>query len=156
MATSSASTVAAYLDELSSERRSDIEQVRATVLDHLPKGYEEVMQWGMISYVVPLERFPKTYNKLPLALASLASQKNYMAIYLNNIYADSAMYEWFTESYKATGKRLDIGKSCVRFRTLDSLPLDLIAQAIAATPVEAFVEQYIEARASYEASKKHG
>ena len=89
-----------------------------------------------------------------LAIASLASQKNYMAVYLNNVYADPGTYEWFTESYKATGKRLDMGKSCVRFRTLDNLPLELVGQAIAATPVGRFIEQYVEARAAYEAGKR--
>ena len=95
---------------------------------------------------MPLERFPVTYNKLPLALASLASQKNYMALYLNNVYGDPERYQWFTERYKATGKRLDMGKSCVRFRTLDDLPLDVVGQAIAASPVDRFIEAYVEER----------
>ena len=154
MAQSAATTVAQYLEELPPERRDRIEEVRKAVLNHLPEGYEEVMQWGMISYVIPLERFPTTYNKLPLAIASLASQKNYIALYLNNVYTDPKMYEWFTDSYKATGKRLDIGKSCVRFRTLNDLPIEVEGQAIAATPVDRFIEQYVEVRAAYEASKQ--
>ncbi len=154
MAKSTAATAAENVDSLPADRRRAIQEVRQVILDNLPKGYVEVMQWGMISYVIPLERFPTTYNKLPLAIASLASQKNYMAVYLNNVYADPETYEWFTESYKATGKRLDMGKSCVRFRTLDNLPLEVVGQAIARTPVDRFIDQYLEARAAYEAGKR--
>ena len=147
MVKSNATTVDEYLAALDPDKREEIETVRKVILDNLPDGYEEIMQWGMISYVIPLSRFPKTYNKLPLALASLAAQKNYSAVYLNNIYADPTTLAWFTDAYRATGNRMDIGKSCVRFKKLDDLPLELIGEAIAMTPVDDFIERYEHARA---------
>ncbi len=147
MATSDARTVAAYLAELPAERRDALSQVRRVVLDHLPAGYEETMQYGMISYVVPLDRYAETYNGQPLALASLASQKQYMSLYLHNVYADPETERWFTREYKKSGKRLDMGKSCVRFRRLDDLPLSLVGDAIARTSVDDFIRRYEAARA---------
>ena len=146
MVKSAATTVSAYLDELPAERREAIAAVREAIIANLPDGYEEVMQWGMISYVIPLSRHADTYNKQPLALASLANQKNYIAVYLNNVYGDPAIETWFMNNYRATGKRLDMGKSCVRFRAIDDLPVELIGQAIARTSVEAFIATYVEAR----------
>lgn len=145
---SSATTVEEYLEELPAERRAAIEAVREAILTNLPVGYVETMQWGMISYVIPLERHGDTYNKLPLALVSLANQKQYMAVYLNNVYGDPEVESWFLSRYKATGKRLDMGKSCVRFRKLDDLPIDLVGEAVAQTPVDAFIAMYVEARQS--------
>ena len=146
MAYSKAATVEEYLDELPAERRQTVEAVRGVILNSLPDGYEEAMQFGMISYVVPLERYPKTYNRQPLSYAALASQKNYVSVYLMNIYGDPETERWFTERYRASGKRLDMGKSCVRFRKLDDLPLDLIAEAVAMTSVESFVQLYEASR----------
>ena len=146
MVKSAATTVAQYMEELPEDRRTAIETVRQTVLARLPDGYLETMLYGMISYVVPLDRFPNTYNKQPLALASLANQKNYMALYLNNVYSDPALEAHFTEGYRASGKRMDIGKSCVRFRKLGDLPLDVVGGAIASTSVEAMIERYLESR----------
>lgn len=100
----------------------------------------------MIGYVIPLYRYPDTYNKQPLGVAALASQKNYMSVYLHNVYADPDSEQWFTEEYKKTGKRMDMGKSCVRFRKLDDLPVELIGQAVARTPVEKFIRLYEESR----------
>ena len=145
---SDATTVAEYLAELPEDRRQAISKVRATIRKALPKGYEETMQYGMISYVVPWKWLPKTYNGQPLALASLGNQKNYMALYLNNVYADPAMYEWFTETFRETGRNLDMGKSCVRFRKLDDLPLDVIAEAVSRSPVAEFVGVYLNSRES--------
>ncbi len=139
---SEAKTVAEYLASLPEDRRKALKAVRAAIRKHLPRGYQEVMQYGGISYVVPLSRLPKTYNGQPLALATLASLKNYMALYLNNVYGDPALAEWFAEAYRATGKRLDMGKSCVRFRRLEDLPLDVVGEAISRTPVEEFVGRY--------------
>lgn len=143
---SEATTVSEYLAELPEDRRRAISKVRAAIRKALPKGYEERMQYGMISYVVPSKRLPQTYNGQPLALASLGSQKNYMALYLNNVYADPSMHEWFTEAYRESGRKLDMGKSCVRFRKLDDLPLEVIGEAVSRTPVEDFVAHYLEAR----------
>jgi len=143
---SDAETVAEYLDSLPEDRRKALKKVRAEIRKRLPKGYRELMQYGMISYVVPLSRYSETYNGQPLALASLASQKSYMAVYLNNIYSDSDLESWFTEAYVATGKRLDMGKSCVRFRKIDDLPVKLVGDAVARTPVEEFIERYEASR----------
>lgn len=100
------------------------------------------MQFGMIGYVVPLKRYPETYNKQPLSYAALASQKHYMVVYVNNVYSAPAIEAWFHEAYRATGKRLDMGKSCVRFRTLDDLPLELVGEAIGRTSVDEFISMY--------------
>lgn len=138
MVQSKGSTVEDYLAELAPERRLAISAVRDAILANLPDGYEESMQFGMIGYVVPLSRYPETYNGAPLLYAALASQKRHMAVYLMDVYADPAAASWFTEAYMATGKRMDMGKSCVRFRKLDDLPVALIGEAIAGTPVEKF------------------
>jgi hypothetical protein len=146
VAQSKAQTVDEYLDELPAERKEAITTVRKVVLDHLPDGYREAMQYGMISYVIPLETYPDTYNRQPLAYASLASQKNYMSLCLMNIYGDTETEQWFTERYKASGKRLNMGKSCVRFKRLEDLPLELIGEAIARTKVSEFIDRYEDSR----------
>jgi hypothetical protein len=133
---SEATTVEEYLAELSPDRRDAISAVRAVILERLPTGYVERMNWGMIAYEVPLATYPDTYNKEPLLYAALASQKNYMAVYLQGIYGDQALREQFEAAYRATGKRFDVGKSCVRFRRLDDLPLEVVGDAVAAVPVE--------------------
>ncbi|MEM7414776.1 MAG: DUF1801 domain-containing protein [Gemmatimonadota bacterium] len=143
---SEAKTVEAYLDELSDDRRASIEAVRSTILDSLPEGFEEVMNWGMITYQVPLDVYPDTYNGQPLMLAALASQKNHMAVYLSGIYANEGARERFEEEYRATGKRYDVGKSCVRFRRLEDLPLDVIERAVQAIPMSEFIETYESGR----------
>ena len=142
---SDAKTPEEYLTELEPKRREAISAVRDVILDNLPDGYEEVMQYGMISYVVPFDVFPETYNGQPLMYIALASQKQYMSLYLTSVYADETVSEWFRERYLATGKKLNMGKSCVRFRKLEDVPLDLVAEVAALTPLVRFVE---EARAS--------
>ena len=143
---SDAKTVAEYLADLDDGRREAIATVRKVILDKLPGGYEETMLFGMISYVVPLSVLADTYNGQPLMYAALASQKRHMAIYLTNVYTDGSTEAWFRERYLATGKRLDMGKSCVRFKKLDDLPLDLVGEAIARTPIAEFVEIYKASR----------
>jgi uncharacterized protein YdhG (YjbR/CyaY superfamily) len=128
---STAATVEEYLDELPDDRREAISEVRDFVRRHLPEGYVEGMNWGMIVYEVPLERYPDTYNKQPLGLVALGSQKNYMSLYLLPP-DDSA----FRRRWKDTGKKLDMGKSCIRFRKVDDLALDLIGDTIAAISVD--------------------
>ncbi|MBT8479200.1 MAG: DUF1801 domain-containing protein [Gemmatimonadetes bacterium] len=142
---SKATTVEEYLATLPAERREAIETVRAKILEDLPDGYEEVMNWGMIAYEVPLERYPDTYNKQPLAFAALASQKNHMAVYLTGIYISDEARDEFEQAYRATGKRFDVGKSCVRFKKLDDLPLDLIGETVASLPVERLIKRVEEA-----------
>ena len=136
---SEAETVEQYLAALPDERRGAIEEVRNTILSRLPDGYEEVMAWGMITYQVPLEVHPDTYNGRPLMYAALASQKNYMAVYLTGIYMSEESRKRFEEAYRAAGKRLDAGKSCVRFRSIDDLPLDLIGDVVAELLVGRFI-----------------
>jgi len=146
MVSSQAATVAEYLDELPEERRAVVARVRQTVLDHLPAGYQETMRWGMISYEIPLERYPDTYNGQPLAYIGLAAQKRHYALYLMGVYADSAQERRLRQVYAQRGLRLDFGKSCLRFRRLEELPLDLIAELVAATPPEAHIAQYEASR----------
>ena len=142
---SDAKTPEEYLSELEPKRREAISAVRDVILENLPDGYEEVMQYGMLSYVVPLSEFADTYNGQPLMYIALASQKQYMSLYLTTVYADPALSDWFKQRYLATGKKLNMGKSCVRFRKLADLPLDLVAEVTALTPLATFLD---EARAS--------
>lgn len=147
MVSSKARTVAEYLAELPPERRAVIAAVRKVVRKHLPKGYVETMNWGMICYEIPLKRYPDTYNKQPLAYAALAAQKNNYALYLTGSYGDTARRKALEAAFKAAGKKLDAGKSCIRFKKLEDLPLEAIGEAIAAISVESYI-------ASYEASRR--
>ncbi|MET0830941.1 MAG: DUF1801 domain-containing protein [Acidimicrobiia bacterium] len=135
MVSSKAATVDEYLAELPEERREAIATVRRFILDHLPEGYVEGMNWGMIVYEIPLERYPDTYNKQPLGLVALASQKNYMSLYLLGD-------DEFRRRWKETGKKLDMGKTCIRFRKVDDLALDVIGDTLAATPVDRLIATY--------------
>jgi uncharacterized protein YdhG (YjbR/CyaY superfamily) len=139
---SDAESVEQYLAELPDDRRDAIETVRDVILENLPKGYVEGMNWGMITYSVPLDTYPDTYNGEPLMYAGLASQKNHMAVYLSGVYADDGRRDAFLHKYRETGKRLDMGKSCVRFRRIDDLPVDLIGETIAGIDVDTFIEVY--------------
>ena len=146
MARGDAASVEEYLEELPAERREAMETVRSLVLDNLPKGYVEAMNWGMISYEIPLERYPRTYNGQPLMYAALASQKNYMSLYLMCVYSHAGTRTGFEERFKVSGKKLNMGKSCVRFKKLEDLPLELIAETIASTPVEEYIRTYEQSR----------
>jgi uncharacterized protein YdhG (YjbR/CyaY superfamily) len=143
---SEATSVDQYIAELPDDRRAAIGTVRDTIAANLAPGFEEAMNWGMITYQVPLETYPDTYNGQPLMYAALASQKNHMAVYLTAVYASDDSRESFLDKYRASGKRLDMGKSCVRFRTLDDLPVDLIGDAIASMDVDTFIEAVESAR----------
>ena len=121
----------------------DVDQ-RATC----PDGYVEGMQYGMIGWYVPLERFPDTYNGQPLGLVGLASQKNYISLYLNSVYGDLDTEALVPERWAAAGKTLNMGKSCVRFRHIDDVPLDVIGETIARADVDAFIAHHEEARGS--------
>ena len=146
MVRSAAATVEEYLQELAPDRREDIQSVRELVLDNLPPGYVETMNWGMITYEIPLDRYPKTYNSQPLMYAALASQKRYMSLYLMCVYSHQESRTWFEERYRASGKKLNMGKSCVRFRRVEDLPLDVIAETIAGTSVEDYIKFYEASR----------
>jgi hypothetical protein len=147
MAKSNATTVEAYLDELPEDRREVVEQVRDLVQRNLPKGYKETLSFGMITWCVPLERYPDTYNKQPLGYVALAAQKNYYALYLMNVYADSEQEQLLREEYAKAGKKLDIGKSCLRFKRLEDLQTDAVGKIIGSTTPEEFIERYEAARA---------
>ena len=146
MVKSKATTVEEYISELPEERTSDIKAARNLIIENLPKGYVETMQYGMITYVIPIDRYPNTYNGLPLGYISLSSQKNYMSLYLMNVYSNKEIESNFKNRYIASGKKLDMGKSCVRFKKLEDLPLDLIGETIALTSVDDFIEVYEESR----------
>ena len=132
-----------YLARLPDDRRRAVAAVRDTINENLAEGLEETMQYGMISWVVPLERYPDTYNGEALAIASLASQKRHMALYLNCEYASPTD---FRDRWHATGRKLDMGKSCVRFRKLDDVALDVVGDTIAAVTVEDFIDVYESSR----------
>jgi len=143
---SKATTVDEYLDELEPDRREVVEAVLATIRASVPGGFEEGVLWGMVSWYIPLERYPDTYNGQPLSVAALASQKRHFAVYLNSIYADPELREEFERRYRESGKRMDIGKSCVRFRRLEDLPLELIGWAVGRVGVEQYIERYEASR----------
>jgi hypothetical protein len=147
MPRTNATTVDEYLASLPEDRRAVISTVRDVIRRHLPEGYRESVNWGMIAYEVPLERYPETYNRQPLSYAALAAQKNYYAVYLNCTAMDADHEAKFRKAYLATGKKLDMGKSCVRFRTLEDLPLDVIGDEVASTSPEALIAQYERSRA---------
>lgn len=140
MVSSKETTPSAYLASLPPERRKVIAAVRALVKKHLPKGYVETMNWGMLAYEIPLSRHPDTYNKQPLIYMALAAQKNNYALYMTNVYGDKTIMDKLVAAYKAAGRRLDMGKSCLRFKSLDELPLDLIAEIVASTPMKRHIE----------------
>jgi hypothetical protein len=148
-----ATTVGAYLAKLPADRRDAIARVREVVNANLPTGFAEGVQYGMISWYVPRSRFPDTYNGQPLAIASLASQKNYMALYLMSAYGDPGLAAWFRDAFAKAGKKLDMGKSCVRFKSIDALPLDVIGETIRRVSVDAFLAQYENVRASSKRAK---
>lgn len=148
MPISRAKTVDDYLASLPADRRAALEAVRKVVHKHLPRGFDEGMQFGMVAWYVPLAKYPDTYNGQPLQLAALAAQKGYNAIYLMSVYGDPALQTWFVDAYRKTGKKLDMGKSCVRFKTLDDLPLEVIGQAIAKVGVQDFIAKHEQGRAA--------
>jgi len=154
MATSAAATVEEYLSELPPERRAELSRVREVIRRNLPKGYVEGMGYGMIGYTLPLERYPDTYNGQPLCYAGLAAQKSHCAVYLMGAYADPKVEKAIRDGFKKAGKKLDMGKSCIRFKAADDLPLDVIGKAVAAVPPEAFVKQYEKARVAARSKKK--
>jgi hypothetical protein len=150
---SDATTVDEYLAALPDDRRTALTVVRKVIKRHLPKGIVESMNWGMIAYEVPLTTYPDTYNGQPLLYAALASQKNYMAVYLQAVYGSEKLRERFEDAYRASGKKLDMGKSCVRFRTLDALPLDVVADAIGSCTVEQYISGFEAAMVQAKAAR---
>lgn len=147
---SKATTVKQYLTELPADRRTVISAVREMILSNLDSAYAEGMQYGMIGYYVPHSVFPAGYHcdpRQPLPFASLTSQKNYMSLHLMCLYGgcdgnSNPLNNWFQEAWKRTGKKLDMGKACIRFKSLDDLALDVLGEAIRRVPAKKFIEQY--------------
>jgi hypothetical protein len=142
---SKATSVADYLAELPPDRLSAIEAVRAVVNANIDPGFQETMQYGMIGWSVPHSTYPAGYHcdpRQPLPFAGLASQKNHMALYMMCIYSGEKNEKWFREAWAKTGKKLDMGKSCIRFKKVEALALDVIAAAIARTSMRDFIELY--------------
>ncbi|MHB1355438.1 MAG: DUF1801 domain-containing protein [Anaerolineae bacterium] len=146
MVSSKALTVQEYLEELTAEQRYVISTLRDIILEHLPAGYQESMNWGMISYEIPLSTYPKTYNGQPLSYAALAVQKRYYSLYLMAVYQDSNLLSALKESFQKAGKKLDMGKSCIRFQNLDDLPLEAIGIFIAGVTPATYIERYEQSR----------
>lgn len=153
MAGSTAATVRDYLRELPADRRAAVEAVRGIILANLDKDYEEGMQWGMIGYYVPHRLYPPGYHtdpKQPLPFAGLAAQKNYLSLYLGGVYcgcaegnkAATANMAWFREAWRKTGKKLNMGKSCIRFKKVQDVPLDVIGEAIRRLPAKTYIKLY--------------
>jgi uncharacterized protein YdhG (YjbR/CyaY superfamily) len=139
-------SVSDYINKLDAQDQLAIQSIRKAIKDHLPKGFEECMSYGMISYVVPHATYPKGYHckpEQPLPFVSIASQKNHYAIYHMGIYADAQLFEWFTQEYAKTDpKKMDIGKSCIRFKKNTVIPIDLLEKlATKVTPAE-WIERY--------------
>ena len=145
-----ASTVAQYLAALPADRRAAISAVRKLINENLPKGYEEGMQFGMISWYVPLSMYPAGYGenpKVPLPLVALGSQKSGMVLHFLCFYGHPTLSTWFTNEYKKSGKKLDMGKGCVRFKSLHDLALDVVGRTVARVSVEEHMVKYRAARA---------
>ena len=143
---STVNSVEQYLNELPEDRKESLSIVREAIVKNLPTGYVEVMNWGMITYEVPLETFPDTYNGKPLMYVALASQKNHMSVYLMGCYMSLEIRNKFENAYKQSGKKFDAGKSCIRFKKEEDLPLELIGKTIGSMSVEQFIENYLLSR----------
>lgn len=144
---SKALTVKGYLAEQPPDRRAALDAVRAVILENLDPDYEEGMQYGMIGYSVPHRVFPAGYHcdpKQPLPFAGLASQKNHMSVYLMCVYGDSEHAAWFREAWARTGKTLDMGKACIRFKRVEDIALDVIGEAIRRVPAAKYIEKYVK------------
>lgn len=143
---SSAQSIEAYLKEIPEERKSAFLRLRETILKNIPKGFIEKISYGVIGFIVPHDLYPKGYHsnpKLPLPFISIASQKNFIVLYHMGIYANPELLQWFiTEYTKYSTQKLNMGKSCIRFKKLDQIPFDLIAQLVQKMSVEEWINYY--------------
>ena len=143
---SQAKTVKEYIDALPEDRKQAIRELRSVLKKNLPPGFSEVMSYGMIGYVVPHALYPKGYHvdpKLPLPFINIASQKNYIAVYHNGLYADKDLLAWFTKAYaKVSASKLDMGKSCIRFKRVDQIPYALIGELAAKVTPSDWIRMY--------------
>lgn len=139
-------TVKEWLASVPAERKEAVDTVRTVINKNLPKGYEETVDWGMLAWVVPLSRFPNTHNDHPLMLAALGAHRKLMTVYLMTVYADTKFRKEFQDAYKKSGKKLNMGGSCVHFKTLDDLPLDVLADTVSRVTVDDYVRIYEDSR----------
>ena len=154
---SKAATVEEYLKELPEDRRAAISKVRQVIRKNLPKGITEGMQYGMIGYSVPHKIYPAGYHcdpKQPLPFAGLASQKNHMSFYLCSIYQNTELEQWMRAQFAAKGKKLDMGKGCIRFRKVEDLPLDVIGEVVGRVPLADVIANYEAQRVAAANRKK--
>jgi len=142
MAYSKADTVEKYLEELAPQRYDVISKIRQIIIDNLSDGFEEIMDFGMITYAVPLDRYPITYNKKPLMYAALAAQKNYNSLYLMQVYQSNDLMDFLRVVFDKAGLKLNMGKSCVRFKKITDLPLDCIGNIISSFTVDEYIATY--------------
>ncbi len=143
---SKAATPDQYIAELPEDRKEAMQRLRSLALEKMPKGYKETMGYGMLCYVVPKETYPDGYHvdpSLPLGLMSIASQKNFIAVYHMGMYGDPKLLEWFVSEYpKHCKNKLDMGKSCIRFKNIKTIPYDLLAELFSKVTVDQFIEMY--------------
>ena len=141
-----ADTVEAYINQLPKDRKEIVSKIREIIAENLPDGFSETISYGMIGYVVPHSIYPGGYHvdpKLPLPFINLASQKNYIALYHSGVYADSELLDWFVGEFpKHTERKLDMGKSCIRFKYMDDIPYELIGELVRKMSVEQWVKLY--------------
>lgn len=139
-------TVAEYIEQLPAERKNAVARLKQVIADNLPEGFEETMGYGMIAFVVPHDRYPDGYHchpKLPLPFINLAAQKNFIALYHMGLYANPELLKWFTEAYpKHCKRKLDMGKSCIRFKKADDIPYELMAELSQKMSVADWIEIY--------------
>ena len=146
MVSSAAVTVEQYLAELEEPRRGEIAKLLDLIRHNLPKGFDEAMAWGMIVFQVPMSVSGPTYNGQPLAVVALASQKNHISFYLSSIYASKELTAEFHDRWERSGKKLDMGKSCVRFKSLDKADLEALSWAVSLLTPEEFTKMYLLGR----------
>jgi hypothetical protein len=154
---SSATTVTAYLESLPADRRPAIEAVRKVILENLDKNFEEGMTYGMIGFYVPHRVYPAGYHcdpKQPLPFMALASQKAHMSLYMSCLDMSTEEWSWFEKAWKAAGKKLDMGKCCIRFKRLDELALDVVGQVVARTKAKEYIQRYEAQRPAPKAKAK--
>jgi len=147
-------TVNQWLASVPAERKDAILAVRGAINASLPQGYEETVDWGMLAWVVPLATLPNTHNGRPLMFVALGAHRKLMTVYLASVYGDAELWKEFEVAYKRTGKKLNIGGSCVHFKALDDLPLDVVGKAIARIPVDQYVARYMTSRRKLTAQPK--
>ncbi|MGB0850281.1 MAG: DUF1801 domain-containing protein [Bacteroidia bacterium] len=144
--TAKAETIEEYIDQVPENRQEAFAKLRQTILDNIPEGFEECMNYKMLGYVVPKSIYPDGYHcnkELPLPFANLASQKNFIGFYHMGVYADPELYKWFTEEYAKRCKyKLDMGKSCVRLKKMNDIPYDLIGELMQKITVDKWIEMY--------------